>query len=151
MYEQHHNPLGLAFLSTLVAALPVLVLFYLLVPRRVLAPWAAAGGAITALVVAIAVYRMPASMAGLAFLNGWVERPMADGRNLRVKAGDGGAGVRRQVADRTVIAREKAAIRSRRGQPQRGRPLPKVCGARSARVLDPRASAGCHWRWARSC
>ena len=70
---------------------------------------------------------------------------------LRVKAGDGGAGVRRQVADRTVIAREKAAIRSRRGQPQRGRPLPKVCGARSARVLDPRASAGCHWRWARSC
>src|SRR5439155_24003708 len=59
-----------AVLSTLVAALPVLVLFYLLVPRRVLAPWAAAGGAVTALLVAVAVYRMPAHMAGLAFLNG---------------------------------------------------------------------------------
>jgi lactate permease len=70
IYTQNYHPLPSAALSTLVAALPVLVLFYLLVPRRVLAPWAAAGGAVTALVVAIAVYRMPAHMAGLAFLNG---------------------------------------------------------------------------------
>src|SRR5437016_10979881 len=70
IYTQHYHPLSSAVLSTLVAALPVLVLFYLLVPRRVLAPWAAAGGAVTALLVAVAVYRMPAHMAGLAFLNG---------------------------------------------------------------------------------
>src|SRR5437762_12759304 len=70
IYTQNYHPLPSAALSTLVAALPVLVLFYLLVPRRVLAPWAAAGGAITALVVAMAVYRMPAHMAGLGFLHG---------------------------------------------------------------------------------
>jgi L-lactate transport len=70
IYTQQYNPLGSAALSTLVAALPVLVLFYLLVVRRVLAPWAAAGGAITALLVAVWVYRMPAGMAGLAFVNG---------------------------------------------------------------------------------
>jgi lactate permease len=70
VYTQDYNPLSPALLSILVAALPVLVLFYLLVVRRVLAPWAAAGGAAAALIVAVAVYRMPVHMAGLAFLNG---------------------------------------------------------------------------------
>ncbi|MBI3721737.1 MAG: L-lactate permease, partial [Fimbriimonas ginsengisoli] len=70
IYTQNYSPLASALLSTLVAALPVLALFYLLVVRRVLAPWAAAGGAATALIVAVAVYRMPLTMAGLAFLNG---------------------------------------------------------------------------------
>ncbi len=70
LYTQHYHPLPSAVLSTLVAALPVLVLFYLLVPRRAPAPWAAAGGAVTALLVATLVYRMPAGMAGLAFVNG---------------------------------------------------------------------------------
>jgi lactate permease len=46
------------------------VLFYLLVVRRVAAQWSAAGGAAAALVVAVVVYRMPASTAGMAFLNG---------------------------------------------------------------------------------
>src|SRR5438876_600323 len=49
IYTQNYQPLSSAVLSTLVAALPVLVLFYLLVPRRVLGPWAASGGAVTAL------------------------------------------------------------------------------------------------------
>src|SRR4051794_33824888 len=48
IYLQTYDPLGNALLSTLVAALPVAVLFYLLVFRRLLAPWAAAGGAIAA-------------------------------------------------------------------------------------------------------
>ncbi len=70
IYTQHYQPVASAILSTLLAALPVLALFWLLVVRRVLAPWAAAGGAATALLIATIVYRMPALMAGLAFVNG---------------------------------------------------------------------------------
>lgn len=69
-YIQHYDPLHQAVLSTLVAALPVLVLFYLLVFQRAHVPIAAAGGAVTALVVATLVYRMPVPMAGLAFVHG---------------------------------------------------------------------------------
>src|SRR5205085_6629047 len=69
IYTQQYDRLG-PLLSTLLAALPVLTLFYLLVIRRVLVPWAAAGGAAMALVIAILVYRMPVGMASLAFLNG---------------------------------------------------------------------------------
>ncbi|HEV3204413.1 MAG TPA: L-lactate permease [Gemmataceae bacterium] len=56
--------------STLSAALPVIVLFWLLVPRRWLAPKAGAAGALTALIVAVVIYRMPAGMAGMAFVDG---------------------------------------------------------------------------------
>jgi lactate permease len=56
--------------STLFAALPVIVLFYLLVPRRWLAPKAGAAAALCALIVAATVYGMPWTMAGLAFLHG---------------------------------------------------------------------------------
>src|SRR6516225_6699958 len=56
--------------STVFAALPVIVLFYLLVPRRWLAPKAGAAAALCALVVAATVYGMPPTMAGLAFLHG---------------------------------------------------------------------------------
>src|SRR5262249_13805175 len=56
--------------STLLAALPVLVLFWLLVPRRWLAPKAGAAGAVTAIVVAIAVFGMPADMALWSFAYG---------------------------------------------------------------------------------
>lgn len=69
-YTQIYDPVHFMPLSTLVAALPVLVLLYLLVFRRLLAPWAALGGAVTALVIAVVAYRMPVAMAGLAFLNG---------------------------------------------------------------------------------
>jgi L-lactate transport len=70
MFIQTYDPLHNQILSTLVAALPVLVLFYLLVVQRLLAPWAAAGGAITALMIAVALYRMPVDKAGLAFVSG---------------------------------------------------------------------------------
>jgi lactate permease len=56
--------------STVLAALPVVTLFWLLVPRRWLAPKAAAGGAVVALLVAVIAYRMPPDMAGMAFLYG---------------------------------------------------------------------------------
>src|SRR5262249_51635332 len=63
-YQQQLDPLYDTVLwssvwSTILAALPVIVLFWLLVPRRWLAPKAAAAGAVTALLVAVVVYRMP--------------------------------------------------------------------------------------------
>jgi lactate permease len=74
-YQQHLDPLagwvpGSSVWSTLFAALPVVVLFWLLVPRRWLAPKAGAAAAVTALVVAVLVYRMPPVMAGMAFVYG---------------------------------------------------------------------------------
>jgi lactate permease len=74
-YQQQLDPFHDSLLwsnvwSTLCAGLPVIVLFWLLVPRRWLAPKAAAGGAITAIVVAVIVYRMPVGMAIMSFLHG---------------------------------------------------------------------------------
>ena len=69
-YVQDLNPLGHRLASTLVAALPVLVLFYLLVGRRWLASWAGAAGAATAILVAWLIYDMPFEMASWAFLHG---------------------------------------------------------------------------------
>jgi L-lactate permease len=57
-------------LSTLLAAVPVLVLFWLLVPRRWLAPKAGAAAALTAFAVAVAVYGMAPGMAVMAFVHG---------------------------------------------------------------------------------
>ena len=69
-YIQDLDPLGHRLASTVVAALPVLLLFYLLVVRRWLASWAGAAGAIAAIVIAASVYGMPAEMAGMAFVHG---------------------------------------------------------------------------------
>lgn len=57
-------------LCILLAALPVLVLFILLVVKRAPVPWAAGGGAAAAFVIAVLIYRMPLGMAGMAFMNG---------------------------------------------------------------------------------
>ncbi len=75
VYQQSLDPLHgkvfwSAFWSTLFAALPVLVLFWLLVPRRWLAPKAGAAAAVTAFVIAIVVYGMNPLMAGLSFVHG---------------------------------------------------------------------------------
>jgi lactate permease len=70
LYQQDLNPLNNRLLSTLFAAVPVLVLFWLLVPRRWLASKAAVAGAVAALVVAWLVYGMPLGMAGMAFVHG---------------------------------------------------------------------------------
>jgi lactate permease len=69
-YQQTLDPLNNRFLSTAFAALPVVVLFWLLVPRRWLAPKAGAAGAVTAIVVAVLVYGMPPGMATMAFVHG---------------------------------------------------------------------------------
>ena len=70
IYTQNYHPVSFAPLCILLAALPVLVLFALLVLKRAPVPVAAAGGAIAAFVVAVAVYGMPVGMATLAFTNG---------------------------------------------------------------------------------
>lgn len=75
VYQQQLDPLQgkifwSPFWSTLLAGLPVAVLFYLLVFRRWLAPWAALGGAIIALVVAVSIFDMPGDLASEAFLYG---------------------------------------------------------------------------------
>lgn len=74
-YQQQLDPLagtipGSVIWSTLFAALPIVVLFWLLVPRRWLAPKAGAAAALVAILTAIAVYRMPTDMAIWAFVHG---------------------------------------------------------------------------------
>ncbi|HWI62970.1 MAG TPA: lactate permease LctP family transporter [Symbiobacteriaceae bacterium] len=81
MFLQNYNPLGNAFLSTLVAALPLITLLYLLAvhpwrdqggnPRRgIEAPKAAAIASLLAFAVAIFVLRMPATAAVASFVYG---------------------------------------------------------------------------------
>lgn len=72
VYVQDLNPLGNRFLSTAVAALPVIVLFYLLVARRWIASLAGAAGAATAILLAWLIYKMPLEMAGWSFVHGMV-------------------------------------------------------------------------------
>ena len=69
-YQQNLFPFQSFWLSLAVAALPVVVLFCLLVPVRMVASKAALGGALTALFIAWAVYRMPLGMASMAFIDG---------------------------------------------------------------------------------
>ena len=75
-YLQSLNPLdgtGVPFSvvwSTLFAALPVVVLFYLLVPRRWLASKAGAAGALSAIVIAVVIYGMPWQQALWSFMYG---------------------------------------------------------------------------------
>jgi lactate permease len=72
VYVQDLNPLGNRLLSTIVAALPVVVLFYLLVARRWIASLAGAAGAATAILLAWLIYKMPLEMAGWSFVHGMV-------------------------------------------------------------------------------
>ncbi|MCS7046124.1 MAG: L-lactate permease [Gemmataceae bacterium] len=74
-YQQLLDPLqGKVFWSpvwsTLLAGLPVVVLFWTLVPMRWLAPKAGLAGSITAVVVAITAYGMPTDMALWSFAHG---------------------------------------------------------------------------------
>ena len=63
IWSQNYNPLGAAWLSTLVAAVPLLVLLGGLALLRWRAPVAAVAGLIAALVVAILAFGMPAPRA----------------------------------------------------------------------------------------
>src|SRR4051812_1436077 len=62
-WSQDYDPLHAWPVSTLVSALPVLTLFYVLVGRRARVWVAAAAGMLVAIALAVAVFRMPAPLA----------------------------------------------------------------------------------------
>ena len=69
-WTQVYDPLGHWWLSALVAALPIIVLFTLLAGLRVKPHWSALAGAATAIMVAMWAFHMPARLAGESFLYG---------------------------------------------------------------------------------
>jgi lactate permease len=69
-WTQVYDPFGHWWLSALVAALPIIVLFTLLAGLRVKPHWSALAGAATAILVAMFVFHMPAFLAGESFLYG---------------------------------------------------------------------------------
>ena len=71
-WTQNYNPLGNAALSTLAAAIPVTVLFYLLAVRRTAAHLAALYALLASMLVAALVFRMPAPMVLAAAAHGSV-------------------------------------------------------------------------------
>jgi lactate permease len=71
-WSQNYDPLGNLVLSSVVAAVPVVVLLGLLAFWHVRAQLAAGAGLLTAMGIAIFVYGMPASLAGMAAVNGAV-------------------------------------------------------------------------------
>jgi lactate permease len=81
MYQQTYDPLGNAFLSTVVAAIPILVLLYFIALHRhrdsqgnvhlgISAPYAAFFGVIAAFLVSCLVFKMPVTSAASAFALG---------------------------------------------------------------------------------
>jgi lactate permease len=71
-WTQNYDPLGHLILSSLVAAVPVVVLLGLLAFWHVRAQFAAMAGLIAAMGIAVFVYHMPAPLAGMAAVNGAV-------------------------------------------------------------------------------
>ena len=69
-WAQTYDPLGNWFLSTLVAALPIVVLFGLLAGLKVKPHWCAIAAAATAIAVASGVFGMPLALAGASFFYG---------------------------------------------------------------------------------
>src|SRR6202163_2051348 len=81
MYQQSYDPLGNVFLSTVVAAIPIVVLLYFIALHRhrdsqgnvylgISAPYAAFFGVIAAFLVSCAVFKMPVASAVSAFALG---------------------------------------------------------------------------------
>src|SRR5919199_195390 len=70
MWNQVYDPLGNAFLSTLLAAVPVVVLLGTLGFLNMRAHYAALLGLAAALIVAIFVFHMPANMAAATAVYG---------------------------------------------------------------------------------
>src|SRR6201982_2521150 len=66
-WTQVYDPFGHWWLSTLVAALPIRVLFGLLAGLRVKPHLCAIGGALTAMGVAVLFFKMPVSLAAMSF------------------------------------------------------------------------------------
>jgi lactate permease len=66
-WTQVYDPLGHWWLSTLIAALPLLVLFGLLAGLKVKPHWCAIAGAATAVTVAVVFFKMPWMLAAMSF------------------------------------------------------------------------------------
>jgi lactate permease len=66
-WTQIYDPFGHWWLSTLVAGLPIIVLFSLLAGFKVKPHWCAIAGALTAMAVAILFFKMPPSLAAISF------------------------------------------------------------------------------------
>jgi lactate permease len=66
-WTQVYDPLGHWWISTLIAALPIIVLFTLLAGLKVKPHWCAIAGAATAVLVAIIFFKMPPVLAALSF------------------------------------------------------------------------------------
>jgi len=69
-WTQTYDPLGNWVLSTLLAALPIVVLFGLLAGMGVKPHWCAISAAAAAILVAVGVFGMPLELAGMSFLYG---------------------------------------------------------------------------------
>jgi lactate permease len=69
-WTQIYDPFGHWWLSALVAALPIIVLFTLMAGLRVKPHWAALSGALTAVLVACFTFHMPVSLAAGSFFYG---------------------------------------------------------------------------------
>jgi lactate permease len=66
-WTQVYDPLGHWWLSTLIATLPILVLFGLLAGLKVKPHWCAIAGASTAVIVAVVFFKMPLILAAMSF------------------------------------------------------------------------------------
>jgi lactate permease len=69
-WMQVYDPLGHWWLSTLVAALPLVVLLGMLAGFKVRPHWCAIAGSLTAVVIAILVFKMPPLLATASFIYG---------------------------------------------------------------------------------
>ena len=72
MWLQTYDPLGFWPLSTLVSALPVLTLFFVLLVLKQRVWVSALAGMVVAIALALTVFRMPAAMAAAACLHGFI-------------------------------------------------------------------------------
>jgi lactate permease len=71
-WTQRYDPLGSWPLSTLVSALPVLTLFFVLIVMKRRVWMSALSGMIVAIALAVAVFHMPAAMAAAACVHGFI-------------------------------------------------------------------------------
>src|SRR5262249_1305129 len=69
-WTQIYDPLGHWWLSTLVAALPIIVLLGMLAVLKIKPHWCAIAGASSAVIIAILVFHMPTSLAVTSFAYG---------------------------------------------------------------------------------
>src|SRR5713101_2305415 len=69
-WTQAYDPLGHWWLSTLLAAVPIIILFALLAGLKVKPHWCAIAGATSAVTVAIVFFKMPPALAAISFTYG---------------------------------------------------------------------------------